>query len=188
MSYVLKFSVPWMMTPRLTLVHRKKNLLSNKLIWRYLEFEKYKYTTSVLIVESDSIHNVLLTEQRLQPPNQPPSWQPGRRSQRITWRRYTQTPKPGSFTILLVLKLKSKVGVAHTIDNFWAPDGLRLDLPSQFPETQYGFAKLNLELQTSEGPNQNLQQWTAQEADLEVILYGCTKSQKGDAEKWRRED
>lgn len=24
-------------------------------------------------------------------------------------------------------------------------------------------------------------------ADLEVILYGCTKSQKGETEKWRQE-
>lgn len=51
----------------------KKNLLSNKLIWRYLEFKKYKYTTSVLIVESgqpivpllSSMNSMTLKNQRI---------------------------------------------------------------------------------------------------------------------------
>lgn len=55
-------------------VHRKKtNLLSNKLIWRYLEFKKCKYTASVLIVESgqtivpllSSMNSMTLKNQRI---------------------------------------------------------------------------------------------------------------------------
>lgn len=68
---------PGWWAPRLALVHRKKtNLLSNKLIWRYLEFKKYKYTTSVLIVESgqtivpllSSMNSMTLKNQRITRP------------------------------------------------------------------------------------------------------------------------
>ncbi|XP_036051067.1 centrosomal protein 20 isoform X2 [Onychomys torridus] len=69
--------------PRPSLSH--ENLIINELIREYLEFNKYKYTASVLIAAHflrgppDDIQNVFLTESTLQPPNRHPSWKPNRK-------------------------------------------------------------------------------------------------------------
>ncbi|XP_076793590.1 centrosomal protein 20 isoform X3 [Arvicanthis niloticus] len=70
--------------PRPSLSH--ENLLINELIREYLEFNKYKYTASVLIAahflrgSPDGVQNVLLSESTLHPANKHPSWRPSRRS------------------------------------------------------------------------------------------------------------
>lgn len=61
--------------PRPLLSH--ENLLINELIREYLEFNKYKYTASVLI--ADGAQNVLLTESTLHPANKRVSRKPSRR-------------------------------------------------------------------------------------------------------------
>ncbi|XP_038942174.1 centrosomal protein 20 isoform X2 [Rattus norvegicus] len=69
--------------PRPLLSH--ENLLINELIREYLEFNKYKYTASVLIAAHflrgppDGAQNVLLTESTLHPANKHVSWKPSRR-------------------------------------------------------------------------------------------------------------
>ncbi|XP_028634245.1 lisH domain-containing protein FOPNL isoform X2 [Grammomys surdaster] len=70
--------------PRPSLSH--ENLLINELIREYLEFNKYKYTASVLIAAHflrgppDEVQNVFLSESTLHPANKHLSWKPSRRS------------------------------------------------------------------------------------------------------------
>ncbi|XP_052052022.1 centrosomal protein 20 isoform X5 [Apodemus sylvaticus] len=61
--------------PRPSLSH--ENLLINELIREYLEFNKYKYTASVLI--ADGVQSVLLTESTLHPANKHLNWKSSRR-------------------------------------------------------------------------------------------------------------
>ncbi|XP_052052020.1 centrosomal protein 20 isoform X3 [Apodemus sylvaticus] len=69
--------------PRPSLSH--ENLLINELIREYLEFNKYKYTASVLIAAHflrgppDGVQSVLLTESTLHPANKHLNWKSSRR-------------------------------------------------------------------------------------------------------------